>query len=63
MQGYKYDFSGMKKQSDFGNEYNFLAVSENGAFNVCSYIVKIRGRGKIYGYYNYQEARYIEEKA
>lgn len=56
-----YDYSGLKKVKDFTG-YQWLARSENGAFNVVSYIAMVKGK-KIYGYYDYQAGIYWEERA
>lgn len=53
----------MKTTTELYNKgYRFLAASINGAGKCCSYIVKYKRR-KIYGYWDYQLNKYIEEIA
>lgn len=61
--GILHDFSGMKEPEAFSqNGYHLQAMSTNGRNHVTSYIAKHKGR-RIYGRYNYQTAKYVEEIA
>lgn len=59
--GTTFDFSGMKEPDTFTkNGYQLQAVSTNGINYVTSFIAMHEGR-RIYGYYDYQKAQYVEE--
>ncbi|WP_078598628.1 hypothetical protein [Evansella clarkii] len=56
-----FDFSNLKEPDQFQKEgYRLQAMSTNGNNHVTSYIAKKDNR-RVYGYYNYQDAAYIEE--
>lgn len=59
--GTPFDFSGMKEPKTFIEDgYDLQAMSANGRNHVTSYIAKHKGR-RVYGYYDYQKAKYVEE--
>lgn len=59
--GITYDFSGMKNADMLTQEgYELEATAINGSDLVTSYLAHYKGK-RIYGYYDYQKARYVEE--
>lgn len=59
--GVLHDFSGMKEPEAFIQDgYRMQAASTNGRNHVTSYIARRKGR-RVYGYYDYQKAEYVEE--
>jgi septal ring-binding cell division protein DamX len=59
--GALFDFSGMKEpEALIRDGYRLQASSTSGRNHVTSYIAKHKGR-RVYGYYDYQKAEYIEE--
>lgn len=59
--GTLFDFSGMREPDAFINDgYQLQAVSTNGINYVTSFIATHQDQ-RVYGYYDYQKARYVEE--
>jgi len=59
--GSTFDFSGMKEPDAFIKDgYQLQSMATNGMNYVTSFIATLKGR-RIYGYYDYQKAQYVEE--
>lgn len=59
--GKTYNFSGMKDTSAFTQEGYTIEESATNGHNLVTSFLAIRKGKRIYGHYDYQKARYIEE--